>query len=143
MSIKMIAKWGIISRPVHYGLIAGFVEYAALRQEMMDDCDYRVEKIIVNHTIDWNITSWDLHKNKTNFITYDHFAVDEAWPSDPLLHEKAKFRFLGRIQDSATVDFIQDKANGLVNDMNARGGYNYVFNNCRDFAYYLYKRIKY
>ena len=139
---EMKTRYGL-SIPSYYGLLAGFVRYERTESTKID-CKSGKETVHVEIELDWICGLWELtFENKTNKISVrDHMVPNKDFeglsPKDDF-----KFKYLGRIETGATRDFITTKAFELAEAMNKKGGYNYFFNNCRDFTYYLYKRIRF
>lgn len=127
--------------------MAGFITYGKESEVVWDDCDYQAE-VVETLTLDWNLTMWDLTANLTkkgDNIRSNLLRFDADWPSPEDLEDYAgeKVKFMGRIKDTATEDFIQATALEIAKEMNKKGGYNLFWRNCRKYAYKLWNTIKY
>lgn len=138
----MTVKW-----PKHYALVTGFITEHHDRETEFD-CNGEPERIILRHYFDWRTTIWDLNFHEEGGTIFFRERNIRVMEFDRPNYE---WKWLGRISDNAKDNnqWIHDKAKELENEMNAEktlirgGGYHPWLNNCRDFAYYLYKRIKY
>ncbi|KAL4913233.1 hypothetical protein BDW62DRAFT_205750 [Aspergillus aurantiobrunneus] len=132
-------RYGVLYIPAHYNLFTGPVSHVT-KEQVLSCNDGSIEKIIETRYYSWKISTWDLRlEDDGKTILYEK--------SDKSLidHDNLKnytLKFLGRLRDDATDATIHKVADGLVEEMNKRGGYDFWFNNCRDFAYFLFKRLR-
>ncbi|KAL4915069.1 hypothetical protein BDW62DRAFT_131927 [Aspergillus aurantiobrunneus] len=138
MSLKTVERFLCFQRPVHFSVYAGPVDLKIKRAEVPDCMGGK--KVVIRRFFTWKTTAFDLNYSRTTkAIWYSH---EEKSPleNDPNF---SRYTFLGRVKDEADDEYIQEAAEELQNEMNARGGYSYFQNNYWDFAFSLFRRIQY
>ena len=137
--------WKWLPIPAHYQLLAGFVYHQEGSLEIYVDCDGNVIEFIRPITRDLDVSGWELNledDGKTIYARYTTLTETEFAPNSKIV-KRAKATYLGRIEIDATAEFITGQAEAIAEEMNEKGGYNYLLNNCRDFVSYLWDEIKY
>ncbi|KAL4917735.1 hypothetical protein BDW62DRAFT_201522 [Aspergillus aurantiobrunneus] len=129
----------------HWGIIAGPVIMKEERVEVHRDCgngERELERVEIRRTFDWDAPSWDLAYYKGSKKVYRVYDTTPVGQWRLKYRDDFRFKYLGTLPDTRTAESIDAVAQKLIDEMNERGGYSFLLRNCRDFAYYLYKRIR-
>ena len=88
------------------------------------DKDSEVGKVIRWVRLDWYFDEWKFKYNpELAVMTYKYFYIPEVAVADNCYGDGDTLKYLGRIRDEATVEYIKKEADALVETIEEEGYY--------------------